>query len=156
MKNEVLDYFEDKKTNQKKVFLLLVFLLIYLRAYIESYSLQNEFMIRCTFAGCFLKFKYRIILEALSFFTYFLLGKQYLSFNLKKSFVTSLLFVLVFMLTYFYWIAGNLVSWLIPKFIFDFFDFNAVLYWSIKPFLGITISVFIMTFLLKRLRVNDK
>lgn len=157
MKNDVLDYFEDEKMKQSKVFLLLVLLLIYLRAYLESYSIQEyEFMIECNFAGCFLKFKYRIVLEGLSFFTYFLLGKQYLRFSLKKSMLTSLLFVLVFMLTSFYWMMGSLVSWLISEFIFEFFEFNYVLYWSLGPFLGITISVFIMTFLLKRLRVHGK
>ena len=135
--------------------IVLVFIRTYTESYLVQLGLNNEKysdFFRCTIVGCLLKFKYQMFLDIFSFGIYFLLSKQYLSYRTKKGLISSGIFVLIFMLTNLYETIGSLFGILVPDFILKTLEWSASLYWSFEGFLGMLISIVIMTLILKRLK----
>ena len=144
---------------RKFILILVIVLLVFIRTFTESYLVQfglknsafSDFY-SCTIIGYFLKFKYQILLDILSFGIYYLLLKQFLNYRTKKGLISSGLFVLIFMFTGLYEFFGSLLVMLFPGFIMKAFAWNASFYWSFESFLGMLIAIGIMTLVLKKIR----
>lgn len=125
--------------------------LAFVRTYTESYLVQlglhdldYAHLRKCTFAGCFLKFQYQVVLDILSFGIYFLFSKQYLGNGTRKALRSSGIFVALFMLIDIYVIIGALFGLLIPDFIWSSIESHDALYWSLESYFGMLISIVIM------------
>jgi len=138
------------KINYRAYFL--IFILVLARVFIENgltqVGLNNETysdLASCGVLGCFLKFKYRLILEFISFTAYYIIGIKILQISKRWSIVLASMFVLIFMLTHLYHEIGNVFFQLIFDFIKPLIEVSNVLFWSISGFIGMIISLLIMT-----------
>ena len=102
---------------QYYILFAIVLLLTFVRTYFESYLVQLGLndqqyadFYRCTIIGCFLKFKYQLLLDVISFGILFLLAKRYLYCDTQKGLIASGIFVVVFMWTDVYVLIGGLIG----------------------------------------------
>ena len=131
---------------------ILVFILVLARVFIENgltqIGLDEEKytgFVSCGSLGCFLKFKYRFILEFISFAAYYIIGIKILQISKRWSIFSASMFVLIFMMTQLYHEIGNVFFQLVFDFIKPLIEVNNVLFWSISGFIGMIISLLIMT-----------
>lgn len=142
----------------KPFLICLIILLVFTRTYLESYMVQlglktsdySDF-VGCNIMGCYLKFKYQIILDILSFGTYFILLKQFLKYTNRNAIVKSVAFVLIFMIIPLYELMGSLIGRIVPETFLKSLEWNDALYWSFEGFIGMLASILIMTLILKKI-----
>ena len=139
----------------KFTFYLLSIFLIFTRSYLESWLVQiglgnneDSDLVFCGGLGCLLSFKYRIILDILSFVIIYIITKRIVSYNNKITLMVSMIFVCLVMLTHFYWFLGSQIEFLIPEFLYPDINKYTALYFSIRGFVGLIISIVLFTWII--------
>jgi len=142
-----------------KNWLTVVFILVlaYVRILLENYLLQLggsdhafEGLIRCSFAGCAVKFQYRAVLDVLSFILFFVSVKQFTNLNPRQALLASSIFVVAIMWTNLYGFIPDLLGNLFDKsYLFDT-SIISLLISSLNDFIGLSIGVFLFVILIKR------
>tara|TARA_A100000171_G_C2140629_1_gene156008 strand:+ start:37808 stop:38218 length:411 start_codon:yes stop_codon:yes gene_type:complete len=132
---------------------------MFARAFIENGIIQieinkefNSEFVFCGGMGCFLRFKYQILADIISFTGYYIFGKTILKLNKKSSIIAAIIFVCVFMLTGLYHDLGGLTYNFINDILLPNTASNLGLFWAVILFIGILFSFLIMTLGIKLVR----
>lgn len=139
-----------------------VFILIFLRAFGESLLTQYglfyadlKFLVDCSIIGCFLDFKFCLLLDIMSWSLSLLLVKTFFNFTGKQNNFIALGFVFFFMLIPLYRVFGVIFK-LSSYFIWEenFPLYQRTLYWGVDDFVGLFLSVIVFIALLKIPRIQ--
>ncbi len=142
-----------------KNWLTVVFILVltYVRILLENYLLQLgvsdhafEGFLRCSFAGCAVKFQYRAVLDVLSFILFFVSLKQFTNLNPRQALLVSSIFVVAIMWTNLYGFIPDLTGRPFDKSYLFETSVKSLLISSLNDFIGLSICVFLSVILIKR------